>query len=105
MVQLLLVLDFLHTSNIVHRDIKLDNILINNISEGEYDVKIADLGLAIELPHDTTKLLNQYCGSPCYFAPEILRLTGYREKVDIFSLGSVLFNLFTGRYLFNGDTK
>ena len=46
MMQLLLTLDFIHKKGVVHRDIKLDNILINNIDEGEYKVKIADFGIA-----------------------------------------------------------
>lgn len=46
MEQLLLTLDFIHKQGIVHRDIKLDNILINKIEENEYVVKIADFGLA-----------------------------------------------------------
>ena len=51
--QLLLSLDFMHWNNIVHRDLKLENILINHISENDrYDVRIADLGLACQLPLD-----------------------------------------------------
>jgi serine/threonine protein kinase len=42
----LLALDFIHKKGIVHRDIKLENILINNKTSGEYDVKIADFGMA-----------------------------------------------------------
>lgn len=47
MTQLLLGLDYMHSINIVHRDIKLDNILINKIEEDEFKVKIADFGLAV----------------------------------------------------------
>lgn len=45
------------------------------------------------------------CGTPCYVAPEILRGFGYGTKCDIFSLGSLLFNLLTGRFLFSGNDK
>lgn len=62
----------MHNIGIVHRDIKLDNILIKKIDEGHFNVKIADFGLATRLPNDGTKL-NDICGTPGYFAPEILR--------------------------------
>lgn len=95
----------MHKINLVHRDIKLDNILINKISENEYDVKIADFGLAIKLPENGTATLTEVCGTPSYIAPEILRGQGSREMCDIFSLGSIFFNLLTSRYLFSGDNN
>jgi serine/threonine protein kinase len=52
--------------------LKIDNILINKISEKHFDVKIADFGLAKKLPSDGTKLYD-LCGSPGYIAPEILK--------------------------------
>jgi serine/threonine protein kinase len=88
----------------VHRDLKLENILINHISENNrYDVRIADLGLACQLPLAAYENLTRKCGTPSYIAPEMLKNMGYREKCDIFSIGSILFNLFTGAYLFAGQ--
>ena len=49
--------------------------------------------------------LYERCGSPCYVAPEILRDQGYNTNADIFSLGSLMFNLLTGRFLFSGKDK
>ena len=53
MAQLILTMDFIHKKGVVHRDIKLDNILINKREDGEYKVKIADFGMAsfIKVPY------------------------------------------------------
>jgi calcium/calmodulin-dependent protein kinase I len=50
-------------------------------------------------------LLYMKCGTPGYVAPEILRSEGYNSKCDIFSLGSLMFNLLTGFYLFSGKDQ
>lgn len=84
----------------MHRDIKLDNILINKKEEGDYNVKIADFGMATFASPHSNGYLYIKCGTPGYVAPEILRSEGYTDKCDIFSSGAVLFNLLTGLYLF-----
>ncbi len=65
-------------------------------------MKIADFGLATFLPKVGTKKIFQKCGTPNNIAPEIFTGIGYDTKCDIFSIGSVMFNLLTGFYLFNG---
>ena len=103
MSQLLLAVDFIHQKKLIHRDLKLDNVLIDEVHELEnYNVKIADFGLATFTPPNIREKMYEKCGTPCYVAPEILREEGYTQKCDIFSLGSLFFNLVTGRYLFNG---
>jgi serine/threonine protein kinase len=99
--QILLGLDFFHNKKIIHRDIKLENVLISAIEEEtHYDIRIADFGLAIFTLLD--EMLEHRCGSPGYVAPEILRGHPYSYKADIFGAGAVLFNLLSRRYLFSG---
>lgn len=67
-----------------------------------YDIRVADFGLAVFTPND--EMLNERCGTPRYMAPEVLRKLPYSYKADVFSAGSIFFNLLTRRYLFSGDT-
>lgn len=96
-------MDFFQRKKIVHRDIKLENILISSIEDrSEYDIRIADFGLAIFTPED--EKVSGKCGSPGYVAPEVFKTQFYSYKVDVFSLGSVFYQLLTGQYLFDGNT-
>ena len=101
MEQMLLALDFFQKKKVIHRDIKLDNVLINTIEDkADYEIRVADFGLAEFNPKD--EALFHKCGSPGYVAPEVFRGQGYSYNADIFSLGAVFFNLVSGRYLFSG---
>jgi serine/threonine protein kinase len=72
MEQMLLALDFFERKKIIHRDIKLDNVLINSIEDKcDYEIRVADFGLASFNPKED--LLTHKCGSPGYVAPEIFR--------------------------------
>lgn len=91
----------MHRRGILHRDIKLDNILIMEKEPlSEIQVCIADLGLACR----TTDLieLTLKCGTPGYVGPEVLRGQKFSEKSDIFSLGCLFYNLITGRLMYHG---
>eukprot|EP00347_Sterkiella_histriomuscorum_P022236 403331192 len=101
MAQLLLAIDFMHQRNIVHRDLKLENVLLNSIEEGEFEIRIADYGLACEILPGT--LNYQKCGTPSYIAPEVLDGTGYTTKSDLFGVGSIMYNLITGKFLFHSN--
>jgi serine/threonine protein kinase len=114
MQQLLSALAYIHRMGVVHRDIKADNILVGRYSEEFIILKLADFGLCeimfspellnkMELSQNIQKRLNKSnklmtmkCGTPGYFAPEIfLESSGYTEKVDVFSMGAVFYNLVT----------
>lgn len=90
-------LAYLHEQRIVHRDIKLENIMILDVNS--LDFKLIDFGLAfIEGESNLRK-----CGTPGYMAPEILRGEDYDSKIDIFSIGVVLYTLLHRRLPFNGS--
>ena len=89
-------LEYCHSNNIVHRDLKIENIMINNAGE----IKIIDFGLSNLYTHD--HLLKTYCGSLYFAAPELLSAHPYRgPEVDIWSFGVVLFVLVCGRVPFD----
>lgn len=105
MAQLLLSIDFMNRMNIIHRDLKPENILLNSKEKGVYDARIADFGFAIKA--DSKELLYELeqdvvCGTPGYIAPEALAGQGFTIKSDIFSLGSILYNILSLKNLFSG---
>ncbi|XP_020606588.1 mitogen-activated protein kinase kinase kinase 2-like isoform X3 [Orbicella faveolata] len=92
--QMLQGIKFLHSQNVIHRDIKGSNVLL----DGEGNVKLADFGLSkmIQKVGSKTNLVS-YCGTPYWMAPEIFWGKGYGRKVDIWSLGCTVVEMLTGK--------
>ena len=89
---------YIHSRGIVHRDIKLENILLdlNNI------IKICDFGVGKLIKPNT--ILKDQCGTPIYMAPEILKGNGYKGfPVDVWSAGVALYIMLSGTLPFNKD--
>jgi len=96
MKSLLAALEHVHARQVVHRDIKAENILLK--ANGE--PVLADFGIAT-LTSDKQQM-ERRCGSPGYAAPEVLTGSRYSEKVDIFGIGVTLFFALSGRLPFSG---
>lgn len=89
--QIVYALAHIHSRNVLHRDIKLDNILLDN----DGAVKICDFGVSKII--DKHKIINDQCGTPAYIAPEIINNLGYKGfYVDHWSLGILLYAMLCG---------
>ena len=93
-IQILETLDYLHNEKgICHRDIKPENFLVQ-IEDSKPQIKLIDFGFATFINPDIP--LTGYMGTPIYMAPEILSKEPYSEKIDLWAVGIILFNMLTG---------
>ncbi|WVQ95920.1 hypothetical protein IAU59_003019 [Kwoniella sp. CBS 9459] len=108
--QLAQAVKFLRAQDLMHRDIKPQNLLMQPATEAEvaeghpYGIpvlKVADFGFARILP--AAAMAETLCGSPLYMAPEILRYEKYDATADLWSVGAVLFEMSVGRPPFRAN--
>lgn len=90
---------YVHSKSCVHRDLKLENILLDK----HENVKLCDFGFTREY-EGKSSYLQTFCGTICYSAPEMLKGDKYAgEKVDVWSLGVILYALLAGQLPFDED--
>uniref|UniRef100_A0A1B6FL54 polo kinase n=3 Tax=Cuerna arida TaxID=1464854 RepID=A0A1B6FL54_9HEMI len=90
---------YLHERGIIHRDLKLGNLFIND----DVEVKIGDFGLAAKIEYSGQRK-KTLCGTPNYIAPEILNKKGHSFEVDVWSIGCIMFTLLVGKPPFETST-
>lgn len=97
--QLVGAVSYVHMQSCVHRDLKLENILLDR----HENVKLVDFGFTREY-EGRANHLQTFCGTICYSAPEMLKGEKYAgEKVDVWSLGIILYALLCGELPFDDD--
>lgn len=93
-------LDAAHKQGIIHRDLKSQNIIVNSLNQ----IKIIDFGLAHTSHLQGLTATGLIMGTPEYMAPEQVAGRKVDERADIYSLGIILYELFTGKVPFTGDS-
>jgi serine/threonine protein kinase len=97
---------YLHKQDIVHRDLKLENILLKEYDEEEnlFCIRITDFGLSTQRETSgTDSMFDDFCGTPMYMAPEIIENYPYSQLCDVWALGIIMFILLTGQSPFTAD--
>ncbi|XP_019614966.1 PREDICTED: serine/threonine-protein kinase PLK1-like [Branchiostoma belcheri] len=83
---------YLHDNKVIHRDLKLGNLFLND----ELEIKVGDFGLATKVDFDGERK-RTLCGTPNYIAPEVLGKKGHSYEVDAWSIGCIMYTLLCGK--------
>ncbi|XP_045340364.1 serine/threonine-protein kinase 33 isoform X4 [Leopardus geoffroyi] len=92
---------YLHNKDIVHRDLKLENIMVKSSftddnNEMNLNIKVTDFGLAVKKQGRSEAMLQTTCGTPIYMAPEVINAHDYSQQCDIWSIGVIMYILLCG---------
>lgn len=99
MKQIVIACKYLHGCRVIHRDLKLGNLFLND----EMEIKVGDFGLATRVDYEGERK-KTLCGTPNYIAPEVLNKKGHSYEVDAWSLGCIMFTLLIGKPPFETNT-
>lgn len=94
--QIMLGLSHIHEQQIIHRDMKLENILLDE----KGNCKVSDLGLAVRV-----KKVRGYAGTPGYIAPEVIMGLYYDRRIDLFAFGVIAYRMLLGKKPFASGNK
>jgi len=95
-------MNWLHSREpaIIHRDLKLENLMYKKNADNNYVIKIADFGLAVVKPKKKKALRGEALGTPVTMAPEIMQEMPFTQKADVYSFGLCLWQIVTRQKLF-----